>query len=277
MRYIFIVIAACFSIASLNGCSTSNGQKEEAGTDTATTTDTLNSAKAKIKTITEAVRDNDPHKFASAVSYPLQRPYPLHDINNSREMEKYYPTLVGDQLKKTVTQADSTDWTDMGWRGHALADGQMWVDEDGLYAMDYISPAEASMRDSLRRAEIASLPAQLQGPWTPVGTFYDTANGKIYRIDVLNDGETYRLAVFDAANLKQQPLKVLTGSKNVEGSAESVSYNFSDGVTVVPEDSQTGQPTLQQNDTDIPLKPVYWLDLNQPSAPAPQGQNGQGT
>lgn len=177
-------------------------------------------------------------------------------------MQKYYPTLVDEKLKKTVSEADSTDWADMGWRGHVLGDGQMMVDDDGLYAVNYLSPTESAMRDSLRRAEIASLPPTLQGSWTPVGAFYDANTQKVYRVDVLNDGQTYRLAEFPAGKIKQKPLRVLTGTKSVEGSAESVSYDFPNGVSLIPEDAQTGQPVLQQGGNSIPLQSVYWLDLN---------------
>lgn len=262
MRQIYIALFGCITLASLTGCSSGNSKSPEATCDTVAVADTVNTIKQKIKTITEAVRDNDARKFASVVNYPLQRPYPLHDVKNAGEMQKYYPTLVDNKLRKTVTQADSTDWNDMGWKGHVLGNGQMMVDEDGLYAVNYVSPAEASMRDSLRRAEIASLPETLRGAWTPVGAFYDATNSKVYRVDVLNDGRTYRLAEFPARNIRQKPLRVLTGTKNVEGSAESVSYNFQDGVTLIPEDMQTGQPVLQQGENSIPLQSVYWLDLN---------------
>lgn len=264
MRHIYIAILGSITLATLNGCSGGNGTKSGLTADTVAVADTANpdAVKEKIRTISEAVRDNDARKFASVVNYPLQRPYPLHDVKDANEMQKYYPTMVDEKLRKTVTQADSTDWTDMGWRGHVLGDGQMMVDEDGLYAVNYLSPTEASKRDSLRRAEIASLPQTLRGSWTPVGAFYDEANHKVYRIDVMNDGETYRLAEFPANKRRHKPLRVLTGTKNVEGSAESVSYDFTGGISLIPEDMQTGQPVLQQGDTSTPLQSVYWLDLD---------------
>lgn len=259
MRYIYIAIIGSLSLSSLFACSSSNRNTGEA-TDTVVADTTT--AQQKIRTLTEAVRDNNEQKFASVVNYPLQRPYPLHDIKNAKEMQKYYPTMVDEKLRKTVSEADSTDWTDMGWRGHVLGDGQLMVDDDGLYAVNYLSPTESAMRDSLRRAEIASLPQTLRGSWTPVGAFYDATNKKVYRVDVLNDGQTYRLAEFPASKIKSKPLRVMTGNKTEEGSAQSVSYNFPNGVTLIPEDAQTGEPVLQQGDSSTPLQSVYWLDLN---------------
>ncbi len=263
MRQIYITITALIAMATMNACSNSSSEHKKApDTDTVAMADTLSDARQKIRTITEAVRDNDPEKFASAVSYPLQRPYPLHNVNNREEMVKYYPKLVDTKLKQTIAKADTADWTDMGWKGHTLGNGDVWVDDGGLYAVNRVSPTEATMRDSLRKAEIASLPSDLRGSWTPVGAFYDAANSMVYRVDMQNDGQTYRLAQFPASKLKSRPLKVVTGTKNVEGSAESVSYEFAGGITLIPEDMETGNPVLQQGDVSTPLQSVYWLDLN---------------
>lgn len=95
-----------------------------------------------VKKLVRAIADNDSDGFAHMVSYPLQRPYPLRDIENADQMKAYYKNMVDDSLRNAVTHAGPDRWSEYGWRGWSLDDGRyIWVD-DQVYDVQYLSYKE---------------------------------------------------------------------------------------------------------------------------------------
>ncbi|MDE6378204.1 MAG: hypothetical protein K2K72_05610, partial [Duncaniella sp.] len=56
--------------------------------------DNTRSVPDEVRPVAEALLADSAAAFASAVSYPLDRPYPLHAIEDSVQMVNYYPTMV---------------------------------------------------------------------------------------------------------------------------------------------------------------------------------------
>ena len=118
----------------------------------------------EVKLLVRAIADDDSVGFANMVSYPLQRPYPLRDIDGADQMKSYYKELVDDSLRNVITQAEPKRWSKYGWRGWTLDDGRyIWVDE-GVYDVQYLSQKEIKMIDSLIREEILSIEAGISVP-----------------------------------------------------------------------------------------------------------------
>lgn len=251
-----------------------------------------------VKSLVQAVADGDSARFASLVSYPLARPYPLRDIKDSVEMVKYYPRLVDDSLRNALTHSGPRHWGEYGWRGWTLDDGALlWVD-DNLYEVEYLSAAERSERDSLAQREIASLSPELRGAWIPETCLRDTVTGTVYRLDAhhpdhkgkrhpkkgdhrkgdtialpdadnLEETVIYRLAGYPgAANLSGHPAVVATGRKHTEGTAGTVLYIFetpdATRIELEPSPADSDSPRLRLStlpDSVITLTPAYWRDL----------------
>lgn len=226
-----------------------------------------------VKPVAIAIIEDSPSEFAKAVSYPIQRPYPLHDIKDSAEMVKYYPTLVDDSLKNVVRQTPDSLWQQFGWRGWSLSDGSyLWVDAGKIYAIDYLSAREKEQLDSLRKKEISSLTPNMRKGWVPVLCVIDTVDGDLFRIDIdsVGDSNLYRLAGYaSTASLSGPPSILLYGHLDEEGSMSTRLYHFADSTGTKAEYSpdileDDSVPTIEMvkrgKTKKIPVKPTYWLD-----------------
>lgn len=230
---------------------------------------------AEVRSIAEAIIEDSPEKFASAVSYPLERPYPLRSVKDSAEMVKYYPQIVDRKLKKAVTEAPDSAWQQAGWRGWTLANGgYFWIDSGKIYKMDYLSDEENLMLDSLRHEEIATLEPSMQAGWTPVMCAIDTVSDAVFRIDAQDDTNPpiYRLCGYaDTTDLSSAPNLVLYGHLDLEGTMGNRFYEFTDSLG---ETTAYYSPDIVSDDEDepsievdrkgemkkYPARPDYWLD-----------------
>lgn len=212
-----------------------------------------------VTLVTSAVRDGDKARFASAVAYPLARPYPLKDITDSAAMVDYYPVLVDDSLKHVIAKAALQRWSNNGFRGWTLDNGEyVWLD-DSIYSVNYTSVAEQALRSMLAREEIESLAQPMRQGWVPAFCLYGVDNGYLYRVDMSdntvitdsladrvntapgddvmvqpdaaasNDSSLYRLAIYRRDdNLHGEPWITMTGRLTIEGSEGNRIYNFND-------------------------------------------------
>ena len=98
-------------------------------------TDNLNEGlPQEIREIAIAIIKDSPQEFASVISYPIERPYPLKNVKDSTEMVKYYPTLMDDTIKKAVKESPDSAWQYCGWRGWTLNNGSyFWIDDGKIY------------------------------------------------------------------------------------------------------------------------------------------------
>lgn len=238
-----------------------------------------------VKQLVRAVADNDPERFAKLVSYPLARPYPLADIETEEEMKAYYPNLVDDSLRQSITHSGPSHWEKFGWRGWSLDDGRyVWVD-DNVYAVNYVSGRERQMLDSLRNVEIASLPAGIRSGWQPVLCLRNPSDGTVYRIDARQhtgdgneentgapssdfhgDGHHYRLAVYPPhSDLRGMPGQLLDGTLEIEGSAATATYRFhareGRDIELEPDSPDAGPTITGPGDTVATLTRAYWHNL----------------
>lgn len=232
-----------------------------------------------VKQFVKSVDSDDSVSFSKLVSYPVSRPYPLHDIENEKQMRKYYKRIVDDSLKKVIRESGPEDWFEAGWRGWSVKDGNyVWIDGQ-VYDINYVSKQEQKDIDSLSKAEIASLHPSLRGDWTPVGCLISRDHKNVYRIDAhrrhgkknRNDRDSLRMSIYDRKiRPEEMPRRVLTGHEETEGSAAIVIYYFSDGngTTVSYNANGTNEegPAIYYtdkagNETRVDVSPGYWLDI----------------
>lgn len=186
----------------------------------------------EVMELIDAVTHNDARRFASAVSYPLARPYPLRDVDDSVKMAIYYRVMVDDSLRNVLRNSQAEEWSRNGWRGWTLADGQyLWIDEK-LYELNYVSVTEKAMLNTLANEEIVSLQPEMRKGWRPEFCLHGVDNGAIYRVDSRSvaDGDSvspYRLAIYErGTSLRGHPSASMRGHLNVEGSAGMRTYMF---------------------------------------------------
>lgn len=233
----------------------------------------VDSLPEEVRPVAMAVMKDRPEDFARNVTYPIERPYPLHNINDSAAMVKYYPTLVDDSLKNVVRTTPDSLWREDGWQGWTLRDGQyFYIDGGKIYTVNYISYREKQLLDSLRRAEISTLDPSMRKGWTPVACVVDTASGSIFRIDsrLVGDSVDYRLAGYrKGTDLSSQPTIVLYGRMELDGSMGNRYYYFHDADGNKAEYSPDYQPedSIPSLELDRHGKatyynaiPDYWLN-----------------
>lgn len=248
---------------SLLSCNSNKGKEEVSRPD----------LPPDVRTVAEAIENESPEKFAAAVSYPIERPYPLHNVNDSAEMVTYYKEMVDAPLKQAVKEQPDSAWKQEGWRGWTLDNGAyFWIDAGKIYEVTYLSVKENHMLDSLKHEEIASLNPSLQKDWIPVACVTDSISGAIFRIDSQDGTEppVYRLAGYTAdADLSGEPSLILYGSLELEGSMGNRYYRFSDerGTTAeyAPDITDEEEKPIIEIDSNgkakkYMAKPSYWLD-----------------
>lgn len=271
-RSFIAFMTAAMTVFFITGCSSDAKKSEPSNYDRLMNSD---SVPQNIKNIVRAINDNNPEEFAAVVDYPLERPYPLKDIENKDEMIAYYKTVVDDSLRNVILNSTPEDWQEFGWRGYSVHDGNyMWVDES-IYAMNYLSRREQVMLDSLSSVEKKSLPGELGSGWQPVLTLLSPETGTAYRIDMLapadrRESNKYRLAVYDNYRnrdaLLEMPSKIMGGNIEVEGTANTISYIFhndeGEEYDIYPDFPGTGKPLLTLPDgSQTDLTKAYWHEL----------------
>lgn len=234
----------------------------------------IDSLPEAVRNLVSAVARGDAQSFASLVSYPLERPYPLHNIDDSAAMVAYYPTLVDDSLKHVIINSSPDSWQEYGWRGWSLDGGRyLWIDES-VYSIDYLSAAERRGRDKLVAREMASLAPSLRPGWEPVECMKVVDSDKVMRIDrrTERDGQpVYRLAVYPSPEaMRGEPEAIFTGYMEVEGSMQIVYYNFTGpagvSATYMPDAPDGSDPMVEFTqpgtaERTVTVAPSYWLEL----------------
>ncbi|MCM1111394.1 MAG: hypothetical protein NC336_09305 [Clostridium sp.] len=229
-----------------------------------------NRPKAPAEIAEVIVSIDDPEEFSRYVSYPLRRPYPLHDIKDREGMKRYYRTMVDDSLRRSAKHGR---WQQFGWRGWSTEEDQwIWIDDGKIYAVTRISPAEQEQIDNLRRAERESLWNELASDdWTPVGCMVGRHNRHVYRIDQSGDS-IYRLVVYGSPErMRNKPDTVYAGRVDIEGSIAQEIFRFGsadgmDAIVYIPDTPDGSSPELEYSDSTVEVSPAYWLDILPPEA-----------
>lgn len=228
-----------------------------------------------VKEFVQAIVDNDSVKFASMISYPLQRPYPLPDINDNIEMKAYYATIVDDSLRTIISSTLPEGWKEYGWRGWSITDGNyVWID-DKIYDIPYLSVKEQKRLKELQREEIESLTPSMREGWEPETCLLESDNGKLYRIDRRKNAQEgkagdYRLSIYPQSQpLDSIPKSSIIGIKESEGTELNSIYTFTspEGTLIFYSEYPEEEPGYSQMEVRSNGKPnqyhhvkkTYWL------------------
>ena len=263
------LLIICTALLAAIGCSRSQDDSDRARKEA------LRQLPAPVRSLIQAVEENDSATFSSLVAYPLERPYPLRDIRTAAEMKSYYHLVMDDSLRHAIT-ANPAEWHEYGWRGWAPHGGSyIWAD-DSIYHIPYLSRRETAIRDSLVRLELASLPAALRGKWDPVACYRQADGTSVFRIDKSTSSATprFRLAIFAApADMSRRPELVMNGTQEADGTMANITYHFAapDGLRAIfspltPDGSLPGFDFTgpSGSDTTITVVPAHWLDILPP-------------
>lgn len=228
-----------------------------------------------IKKIVHAVVNDDSVEFSKHVSFPLERPYPLHSINNEAEMTSYFRTMVDDSLKDVLGKSKPEHWEKHGWRGWSVHSGNyVWIDSL-LYEVPYLSKSERRNLARMRSREINSLHKQYRGKWIPVAALTGE-DGTMMRVDAKEGMERtahncMRLLIYkNIDSMRRFPYSELHGTLTIDGTALNEEYTFEDekGNRVIWNPYQQDDTPLYMTfegpdleNRDVLVKRIYWLDV----------------
>jgi hypothetical protein len=176
------------------------------------------------------VKSKKIEKLANRVAYPLGRAYPIPAIKNKQEFIRRYKEVFDDQLiKKIVNSKPARDWSQVGWRGIMLFQGDLWLDDDGtLRSVNHQSAVEKKNRASLIAIERNSLHESIKVFKDPVLVF-ETTKFRV-RIDDLGD-RNYRYASWPLkSKMSDKPDLILKKGEWIpEGSGGNHRFDFKSG------------------------------------------------
>lgn len=168
--------------------------------------------------------------LAEQVSYPLNRQYPLPPIRNKKEfLARFNEVFDAYLINEIITSKPTKDWSDVGYRGIMLNNGELWIDYDGtLIGVNHQSDIEKKKREALIVKDRNSVHASLRGFRKPIHVM--KTSKFLIRIDEMANGN-YRYASWTVnKSMRDKPeLIINNGTWTPDGSGGNHYYQFKNG------------------------------------------------
>lgn len=213
-----------------------------------------------VKSFITNVKSNNKEGVAALISFPLKREYPIPAVKNKTDFIKRYDQIFDSTLKnKIINSNPATEWSEMGWRGIMLGQGDIWMDTEGkIITINYQSKAEKELKNKLVAGEKGKLHSSIAIFKAPVYVL-ETSKFRI-RIDDLGN-DNYRYASWSIKkSMSEKPDLVITNGKWIsDGSGGNSHFEFKKGVYLYEcfiivlgtSDSPPAQLTISQNGKEI--------------------------
>ncbi|WP_253251022.1 hypothetical protein [Flavobacterium sp. ACN6] len=135
------------------------------------------------------VKNGNKTAVSNRVKFPLKREVPIPAVKNKADFVKRYNQIFDAVLIEKITKSNpAKDWSEMGWRGIMLNQGDLWIDTDGkITAVNYQSKAEEKLKNSLIASEKKSVNSAISDFKEPVAIL-ETSKFRI-RIDDLGNNK----------------------------------------------------------------------------------------
>lgn len=145
-----------------------------------------------ISKFIQEVKSGDKEAISKHVRYPLNRDYPIPPINNKAEFVKRYNEIFDKVLIEKITKSNpAKDWSEVGWRGIMLNQGDMWIDIDGkIIAINHQSEVEKKQKASLIAAQKKKVNPSISKFKEPIAIL-ETSKFRIRIDDLGNDNYRY--------------------------------------------------------------------------------------
>lgn len=180
--------------------------------------------KKHLRDIISSIVNGNKKKLASLCIYPIRREYPLPDIENSAQMEKYFNVIFDKSFRKWLKDIGEEGWSYNGLNHFGFTcSGEMRVSEL-LYEVNYLSEREQKKRRKLITEEINSLHKSLRGGWMPFFCYKEVKDGSVIRIDRKED--KFRLAKYNKGRKASDLPDLIVYGKVIASSGGPLYYDF---------------------------------------------------
>lgn len=213
-----------------------------------------------VKSFIANVKSNNKEEVAAFISFPLGREYPIPTVKNKADFIKRYDQIFDATLKNEIIKSNpAKDWTEMGYQGIMLGQGDIWMDTNGkIITINYQSQAEKDLKTKLISSEKGKLHPSISTFKAPV-YILETSKFRI-RIDDLGN-DNYRYASWSIKNpMSQKPDLILTNGKWIsDGSGGNSHYEFKKDaylyecyiIVIGTDDSPPAYLSISQNGKEI--------------------------
>ena len=133
------------------------------------------------------VKNSDKEAIAKRIKFPFKREYPIPSVKDKADFVKRYNQIFDKVLIEKIAKSDpAKDWSEMGWRGIMLNQGDLWIDTGGrIISINYQSDEELKMKNSLIAAQKKNVNVSISNFKEPVAIL-ETSKFRI-RIDDLGN------------------------------------------------------------------------------------------
>lgn len=216
-----------------------------------------------LKDIMEIIAYGDAKRLALISMYPIRRKYPLKDITNENHMQEYFDTMFDERFRRMIRKCNLGDWSEAGWRGYVFQNGLLWVSDNMLYTVNYMSAKEKRLYKKLVRQEKMSLHHSLHNDgWEPFNCMRDVDTRAILRIEC--NGEIYRMSIYvKGMHADDKPSQIIYGTRDIQGSMAVECYVFGNKDATYSFDSLNDDKLYIETDGNTvqhKREKCYWLD-----------------
>src|SRR5690606_7118910 len=116
------------------------------------------------------VKNGDKDAIAKRIKFPFKREYPIPPVKDKADFVKRYNQIFDKVLIEKITKSNpSKDWSEVGWRGIMLNQGDLWIDTDGkIITINHQSDEELKLENSLIAAQKKNVNSSISNFKEPV-------------------------------------------------------------------------------------------------------------
>jgi len=124
---------------------------------------------ANIQKLINLFKAKNINGISKVINYPLEREYPIPSVKNEADFKKRFSQIFDQKLITIIANSKIDQWSEVGWRGIMLADGDIWIESDGkITAVNYQSAFENKQKKDLIAGQKKNLHASLKSFLVPI-------------------------------------------------------------------------------------------------------------
>ncbi|RYJ39835.1 hypothetical protein NU08_0591 [Flavobacterium anhuiense] len=176
------------------------------------------------------VKNGDKEAIVKRIKFPFNREYPIPSVKDKADFIKRYNQIFDKVLiEKIVKSNPAKDWSEMGWRGIMLNQGDLWIDTDGrIISINYQSEEELKLKNSLIASQKKNVNSSLSNFKEPVAIL-ETSKFRIRIDDLGNDSYRYASWSLNQKMTEKPDLVIEKGTFHADGTGGNHHYEFKKG------------------------------------------------
>ena len=171
--------------------------------------------KDSILRMTSLFKAKNIDAISEKISYPLEREYPIPSIKDKAEFKQRFQEVFDAFLVAKITNSKIEDWSEVGWRGIMLDNGEVWMgNSDGtITSVNYQSEFEKQRKESLIAENKEKIHPSLKTFRLP--TYKIKTKNYLIRIDEL-ENEKYRYASWKVSDNESSKPEIVIQNGTIE-------------------------------------------------------------